>query len=82
MDLESKRPMAKDSVFRIMSMPKPVTAVAVMMTEEQGKLHVSDPVSKYIPEFKQLRVRTAPREASQGLSTRARSVPPWIRGLT
>lgn len=56
MDLDSKRPMAKDSVFRIMSMTKPVTAVAVMMLEEEGKLRVTDPVSTFIPEFKQLKV--------------------------
>ena len=71
MDLASKRPMAKDSIFRIMSMTKPVTAVAVMMMEEQGKLRPSDLVSKYIPEFKQLKVSTAPRDASQGLARRA-----------
>ena len=52
-------------------MTKPVTAVAVMMMEEQGKLRVSDLVSKYIPEFKQLKVSTAPRDASQGLARRA-----------
>src|SRR5262245_49254269 len=51
-DLVSKRPVTKDTVFRIMSMTKPVTAVAVMMMEEQGKLQTTDLVSKYIPEFK------------------------------
>jgi CubicO group peptidase (beta-lactamase class C family) len=56
MDLASKKPIAKDSVFRIMSMTKPVTAVAVMMMEEEGKLRVTDPVSKFIPAFKQLQV--------------------------
>jgi CubicO group peptidase (beta-lactamase class C family) len=55
-DLESKQPMAKDSIFRIMSMTKPVTAVAVMMMEEEGKLRVTDLVSKYIPEFGRLKV--------------------------
>jgi CubicO group peptidase (beta-lactamase class C family) len=55
-DLESKRPMAKDTVFRIMSMTKPVTAVAVMMMEEEGKLRVTDPVSKFVPEFKRMKV--------------------------
>ncbi len=60
MDIESKRPMAKDAIFRIMSMTKPLTAVAVMMMEEEGKLRVEDKVSKYIPEFKELNVRTGP----------------------
>ena len=50
--------MARDSVFRIMSMTKPVTAVAVMMMEEEGKLQVTDLVSKYIPQFKELKVGT------------------------
>jgi CubicO group peptidase (beta-lactamase class C family) len=63
MDLESKRPMAKDSIFRIMSMTKPVTTVAVMMMEEEGKLRVTDPVSKFIPEFRQLKVSTTPGAA-------------------
>src|SRR5262249_24614987 len=66
MDLASKRPMAKDTIFRIMSMTKPVTAVAVMMMEEQGKLSVADPVSKYIPEFKQLKVSATRPEPSRG----------------
>src|SRR5262245_44378344 len=48
MDLASKRPMAKDTIFRIMSMTKPVTAVAVMMLEEKGKISVTDQGSKYI----------------------------------
>ena len=67
MDLESKRPMGKDSIFRIMSMTKVVTAVAVMMMEEAGRLRASDPVSKYLPEFKQLKVNTtAPTGTARG----------------
>ena len=68
MDLAAKRPMEKDSIFRIMSMTKPVTAVALMMMEEQGKLHLTDPVSKYIPEFKHMKVSTVPRAATNGLA--------------
>jgi CubicO group peptidase (beta-lactamase class C family) len=60
MDRESKRPMAKDSIFRIMSMTKPITAVAVMMMEEEGKLKVTDPVSKFIPQFSRLKVTATP----------------------
>jgi CubicO group peptidase (beta-lactamase class C family) len=44
-------PMALDSIFRIYSMTKPIVSVAVMMLMEQGKLLLSDPVSKYLPEF-------------------------------
>lgn len=50
-DIDSKRPMAADSVFWIASMTKPITATAVMMMQDEGKLSVDDPVSKYLPEF-------------------------------
>jgi CubicO group peptidase (beta-lactamase class C family) len=46
-----KRALRKDSIFWIASMTKPVTAVAVMMMQDEGKLSIDDPVSKYIPEF-------------------------------
>src|SRR5262245_57461101 len=51
-DLESNAPMRTDTLFRLASMTKPVTAVAVLMLMEEGKLILSDPVSKFIPEFK------------------------------
>ena len=50
-DPEVKTPMTKESIFRIYSMTKPVVSVAVMMLMEQGKLLLSDPVSKYLPEY-------------------------------
>jgi CubicO group peptidase (beta-lactamase class C family) len=59
MDLESKKPMTKDAVFRIASMTKPVTGVAIMMMLEEGKLQITDPVSKFIPEFKEMKVAVA-----------------------
>ena len=59
MDLDSKKPMPKDAVFRIASMTKPVTGVAVMMMLEEGKVRLADPVSKFIPEFKGMRVAVA-----------------------
>jgi CubicO group peptidase (beta-lactamase class C family) len=58
-DVDSKAPMTKTSVFRIASMTKPVTGVAVMMMMEEGKLRITDPVSKYIPSFKDLKVAVA-----------------------
>ena len=51
-DREEKKPMQTDAIFRIASMTKPITSVAIMMLWEQGKLGLDDPVSKYIPEFK------------------------------
>jgi Beta-lactamase class C and other penicillin binding proteins len=56
MDLESKKPMAKDSVFRIFSMSKPITGAAILMLVEEGKVRLNDPVSKFIPEFKGMKV--------------------------
>jgi CubicO group peptidase (beta-lactamase class C family) len=58
-DLEAKRPMPRDGVFRLASMSKPVTAVAVMMMLEEGKLRLNDPVSRFIPEFKSAKVAVA-----------------------
>jgi CubicO group peptidase (beta-lactamase class C family) len=51
-DVESHTPMKADTIFRIASMTKPITSVAVMMLAEEGKLFLTDPVSKFIPAFK------------------------------
>ena len=53
-DLEGKKPMHPDSIFQIMSMTKPVTAIAIMMLVEEGKVSISDPVEKHLPEFRGL----------------------------
>ena len=55
-DLESGRPMAADTIFCIFSMSKPITSAAVMMLCEEGRLRLSDPLSRYLPEFKEARV--------------------------
>jgi CubicO group peptidase (beta-lactamase class C family) len=56
MDLESRKPMPRDAIFRIMSMTKPVVGVATMMLVEDGKLRLTDPASKFIPELQNLKV--------------------------
>ena len=61
------RPMEKDDIFRIYSMTKPIVAAAAMQLYERGAFHLSDPVSKYVPELKDLQVlqadgTTAPAE--------------------
>lgn len=53
---DENKPMQPDSLIRIMSMSKPITSTAMMILYEQGKLLLSDPVSKYIPEFKNQKV--------------------------
>jgi CubicO group peptidase (beta-lactamase class C family) len=55
-ELENGSPMKKDTIFRIYSMTKPITGVAMMILLEQGKWQLNDPVSKHIPEFANLQV--------------------------
>ncbi|MDX2180260.1 MAG: serine hydrolase domain-containing protein [Bryobacteraceae bacterium] len=52
LDVETKKPMAKDSIFQIMSMTKPFVSVAILMMAEEGKLTLMDPVERHLPEFK------------------------------
>lgn len=52
LDLEKKAPMRTDSIFEVMSMTKPVTAVGIQMLMEDGLLALNDPVEKYLPEFR------------------------------
>ncbi|MEO8680659.1 MAG: serine hydrolase domain-containing protein [Vicinamibacterales bacterium] len=66
MDIESKRPMQKDTIFQIMSMTKPVVGVSILMMMEEGKIRLTDPVSRFIPEFKQLQV-AVPQPAPAGM---------------
>jgi CubicO group peptidase (beta-lactamase class C family) len=56
MDLDTKRPMTPANMFRIASMTKPVIGVGVMLMVEEGKLRINDPVSRYIPEFRNMKV--------------------------
>ena len=58
-DLETRRAMSAETIFRIYSMTKPITSTAAMMLCEEGKLRLADPVSRYIPEFKDAQVMAA-----------------------
>ena len=78
-DFDAHRPMRTDTLFRLASMTKPMTAVAVLMLMEEGKLILSDPVSKFIPEFKNPKVAVwnlpnDPRGAGVRLITADREV--------
>ena len=64
-DLESKKPVARDTIFRIASMTKPIVGVAMMMLYEQGKWTLDDPVAKHIPQFAGLKVATPAGEVPQ-----------------
>jgi len=79
-DIDAGTPLKMDSLFRVYSQTKPVTGVALMILFEQGKWHFDDPVTRFIPEFKQLRVFKAvgPDGAPQ---TEPISRPPTMREL-
>jgi CubicO group peptidase (beta-lactamase class C family) len=55
-DKKAKKPIAEDTIFRIYSMTKPITAEAAMILWEQGKFHMFDPISKYLPELSNMKV--------------------------
>ena len=55
-DVENKKPIEPDTIFRIYSMSKPITSVAVMMLYEEGKFQLNTPVSKFIPEFENMKI--------------------------
>ncbi len=67
-DLESRQPMRPDAIFRLASMTKPLTSLAVMMLHEEGRFLLDDPVSKFLPEFKnpKVAVANAPHERAEG----------------
>jgi len=75
-DREQKTRMSQDTIFRIYSMSKPITSVAVMQLVEQGRLQLDDPASKYLPVLKDLMVLTGkgddaqPRPARRGITIR------------
>jgi methyl acetate hydrolase len=81
MDVGQKKPMAKDTIFRIASMTKPVTSVAIMMLAEQGKLSVDDPVSKYLPAFKDREVIATFNAADSTFTTKKAAKEVLIRHL-
>ena len=79
-NIDTGAPLELDSLFRIYSQTKPVTAVALMILFEQGRWHFDDPVTKFIPEFEQLRVFKAVGPDGS-LQTEPLSRPPTMREL-
>ncbi len=66
LDPASGKPMTKDAIFRLYSMTKPYTSVAIMMLAEEGKLLLTDPVSKYLPSLTKLQVSVASADPATG----------------
>jgi CubicO group peptidase (beta-lactamase class C family) len=75
MDIEAKKPMSKDSLFWIMSMTKPVVGTSILMLMEEGRVRLTDPVSRFIPEFKGSRVAVM-QDRPTGAPAPARGTPP------
>jgi len=75
MDVESKKSMSKDSLFWIMSMTKPVVGTSVLMMMEEGRLRLTDPASRFIPEFKGMKVAVM-QDRPGGAPAPAQGTPP------
>lgn len=70
-DRAANAPMQPDSIFRIASMTKPVTTMAALLLVEEGRLQLADPVSRYLPELRQLQVGVERTDAAGGERTLA-----------
>ncbi len=68
MDREANKAMKPDTIFRIYSMTKPITSVAIMMLYEEGRFQLNDPVSRFIPEFSNLKVFVKETESGPELA--------------
>jgi CubicO group peptidase (beta-lactamase class C family) len=80
-DVESRRPMTPDSIFRLYSMSKPVTSVAAMMLIEDGKLSLGDPVANYIPALADVKVGVEKRGQTPALALEPVNRPITIEDL-
>ena len=72
-NVAGKRPMTPETIFWIASMTKPITGTAVLMLQDEGKLKVSDPVAKYLPEFATLKTPSGKPASSTRIAQR------WLR---
>ena len=82
MDVESGKPMHTDTIFRIASMTKTFTSIAAMMLYEEGCFLLTDPVSQYIPEFKNLQVLVPAPESYEHAAASGYAIVPAKREMT
>ena len=73
-DMENKTPMSTETIFRIASQTKAIVSVGIMMLQEEGKLLLSDPLSKYIPEFKETTVAIKEEEGGYKVEKAKREI--------
>ena len=78
--LATGAPMTRDTIFRLYSMSKPITGVAMMMLFEDGRWQLDDPITKFVPEFKALKVMTG-ADADGRRSIQDMQRPPTMREL-
>jgi CubicO group peptidase (beta-lactamase class C family) len=66
LDIESHKPMRKDAMFRIASLTKPITCAGIMVLADEGKLSVIDPIEKYLPDYRGIKVNACGGRAGYG----------------
>ena len=81
-DVKAGTPTAKDSIFRIYSMTKPITGVAMMMLYEEGKWRPDDPITKFIPQFANLKVYKGMDDKGEMITEKPRHIPTMRELLT
>jgi len=81
-DVEMKKLMQDNTIFRIASMTKPITSIAVMMLYEEGRFLLNDPVHKYLPEFKDMMVLNPERATNGQANAKLDSLVPAKRPIT
>ena len=81
MSLETGVPMSRDAIFRIYSMTKPITGAAMMILFEEGKWRLDDPVTRYIPEFKNLKVMVSADKDGKITAVEDMKRPPTMREI-
>jgi CubicO group peptidase (beta-lactamase class C family) len=77
LDLEAGKPVQPDSIFRIYSLTKPITSVALMMLIEEGHLALEDPISAYIPELRDMKVHLSAADAEASPVEAERDITIW-----
>ncbi len=77
LDIEARKPVQPDSIFRIYSLTKPITSVALLMLVEEGHLTLEDPISAYIPELRDMKVYSSAADAEASLVEAERDITIW-----
>ncbi|HZD11670.1 MAG TPA: serine hydrolase domain-containing protein [Candidatus Binatia bacterium] len=77
LDIEAGKPLQPDSIFRIYSLTKPITAVALLMLIEEGSLELDDPISKYFPKLGQVKVYSSSAEGESTFEEIEREITIW-----